>query len=376
MKAVVVGCGWMGQAIAYAMQKLDNEVIVFEPDAAALEAYKARWGELQLKPHRTSLANFPSIVQTEACHGRAIKDFDIVISAAPFRANEIIAKVCIDHEMRYCDLGGNPQVSQEIQRYALEKATLPVFTDLGLAPGYLNMLAEKIARKNPGLTAIYLFCGGLPQMKGNRLNYNLVFSPYGLINEYAGKCRVLREGEIIEVDALTGLEQLGMEHEAFHTKGGIGSTLDSMKAQGVEHCQYKTIRYTGHNDYMRFLMDDCGLSGLSYESASQLKKMLESACPPTKQDLIHMVIRYTTSDGLSAQVVTTIKANEKWTAMQMATSFPTAAVAHLMAQGKLDDQVVPTYADIDIDACQRLLYCINSHVGEDIPWKLEPGSLS
>ncbi|MHA2428672.1 MAG: saccharopine dehydrogenase C-terminal domain-containing protein [Candidatus Hermodarchaeia archaeon] len=370
MKAAVVGCGWMGQAVAYGMQKLGYEVVAFEPNAPALIAFKNKYESLGVKPPETTLHTFPSAIQAEAAEGRPI-DFDVVISAAPFKENLLIGKICVDYGIRYCDLGGNPEVAKAIHDYALEKKTVPVFTDLGLAPGYVNILAEQIADDHKDdLVSVRLYCGGLPQTVGSsRLNYNLVFSVGGLINEYTGPCRVLYRGEEKTYDALSGLERFGMKYEAFYTRGGISYTLDSMKERGVQNCYYKTLRYTGHHDYMTFLMDDCGLT-----DTDLLKQVIEKACPPTKMDLVHIMLIYSTKHqarvGTETKVLTTIKATDDWTAMQMGTSFPTAAVAAMMAEGRLDDKIVATYADIDVAECQEKLYRIEPSVG----WKPLPSN--
>ena len=365
MKAAIVGCGWMGQAAAYGMMRLGYEVEGFDPNKPSVVAFKEKFESRGTQVPKTYMADFPSLM--EAAGDDPI--FDVVISAAPFKQNEHIAKCCIDRGIRYCDLGGSPDMAKTIHDYALEKKTVPVFTDLGLAPGYVNMLAEQIADENKDdLVSIKLYCGGLPQTVGrSRLNYNLVFSVGGLINEYTGMCRVLFDGEESLQKAMSGREAHGMKFESFYTRGGISYTLDSMKERGVKNCFYKTLRYTGHHDYMTFLMDDCGLT-----DTDLLKQVIESACPPTKMDLVHIMIRYTTKHqayvGTETKVLTTIKATEDWTAMQMGTSFPAVAVAAMMAEGHLDDKIVATYADIDVAECQEKLYRIEPSVN----WKLLP----
>ena len=60
--------------------------------------------------------------------------------------------------------------------------------------------------------------------------------------------------------------------EAFYTSGGAAHSVSSMQDRGVKNCYYKTLRYQGHRDAMRFLMYECGLDG------EDLKQAIIKAC--------------------------------------------------------------------------------------------------
>src|SRR5437764_262387 len=83
-----------------------------------------------------------------------------------------------------------------------------------------------------GLGAAYeeahIRVGGLPQNPRPPLNYQIVFSVEGLINEYVERARVIRDGRIVEVDSMTEIETFDFPSfgtvEAFQTSGGT-STL-------------------------------------------------------------------------------------------------------------------------------------------------------
>ena len=94
--------------------------------------------------------------------------------------------------MRYCDLGGRVDVSQNINEAAKNHgpANVPVFTDLGLAPGWVNILAEVGCRQlHRQATTVRMMVGGLPDSKVNHpLDYVVTWSVYGLINEYKDDC--------------------------------------------------------------------------------------------------------------------------------------------------------------------------------------------
>ena len=86
-----------------------------------------------------------------------------------------------------------------------------------------------------------------------------MFSPEGLINEYIEPAEVLRDGHLKSVDTMLDLEELEFpapfgKLEAFNTSGGI-STLTRMFAGKAKQLDYKTIRYTGHCEKFKLLLD-------------------------------------------------------------------------------------------------------------------------
>ena len=57
------------------------------------------------------------------------------------------------------------------------------------------------------LDEIHIRVGGLPQQPKPPLDYQLVFSVEGLINEYIEPARVIRGGRIVEVESMTEVDQ-------------------------------------------------------------------------------------------------------------------------------------------------------------------------
>ena len=355
-KIALIGCGWMGQAIAFALHKLGHELVLIEYNSEHREEADVKWQSLGIQ-----MPKWNERFNGHFFHNDRNKDIDLVISAAPYQANWPIATLAIEHGIDYCDLGGNPRVSNDIQNFASAKNRCRVFTDLGLAPGYINIVASDMVDEMPDITDIHLFVGGLPLMPKGRLKYNLVFSIEGLINEYTGKCHILKDGEVVEVDALTGVEPYGSAMETFYTKGGLSQTLDFMKSHtNVQNCSYKTLRYTGHADYIRFLIEDCQLRH------RELANVIHVACPPTKKDVVYMAIDYT-RPKFGNRKAAIIPANEHWTAMQIGTSFPAVAVASIMADTVGMGGPVMGYEDIKYKDYLSVLNVID----DKVPWELK-----
>ena len=288
MKAVIFGLGRMGVCIAYGMHHLGYKVHCIDklPNGYKLKGI-VPGGKFTLLEKNSDIKN---ILSKETP--------DIVISSMPYHQLWPVAKACIDLKLRYCDLGGRVDVSQQINDYAKRKDCKPVFTDLGLAPGWVNIVGESMVKypfNDPD--RVELMVGGLParQMHDdntafdgvnnwNPLNYLVTWSVDGLINEYRDDCLILKHGDVKTVKGMSGLLKVKSilgDLEAFYTSGGASHTIDSMKVKGAQNCAYRTLRYPGHRDLIRWLINDAGLSD---ESLQQL--FMNGCSHPDEKDIV------------------------------------------------------------------------------------------
>jgi saccharopine dehydrogenase-like NADP-dependent oxidoreductase len=327
MRAMVLGVGRMGTAIAYAMDKLGFEVIGMDMRSSAAA-------------NMPTGSSFFIVDGVEDIFSGIIANGprpDIVISSLPYHQTEDVGTWCVDNEVRYCDLGGRVDVSAAINEWAGKKATRPVFTDLGLAPGWVNILAEEGVRKLHGSAEnVKMMVGGLPdflESTNNPLRYAVTWSVDGLINEYRDDCLILEDGEIKTVRGMDGVENIEGENfgpmEAFYTSGGASHSIYDMQRRSVKNCSYKTIRYRGHGDMVRFLIRDCNLDD------ETLNKIFLEGCGKANKDEVFIVAEVTGGDKIWRKEKV-IKSDERFSAMQKATAFSISSVAAIMAQGKLE----------------------------------------
>jgi saccharopine dehydrogenase-like NADP-dependent oxidoreductase len=334
MKVVIFGIGRMGMVIAHAMKRLEYTVVGVDSSSEARQNLNSviEGQDFVFYQSNNLDADRSEILKHE--------EPDIVISSMPYHQNWPLARYCILNEIRYCDLGGSVPVSKQINELGNEKATKPIMTDLGLAPGWVNILTEWGYKKLHGAPdRISMMVGGLPETEVNHpLDYVVTWSIDGLINEYKDDCEILENGEIIRVKGMDGhekvyIDHLGKELEAFYTSGGASHTIEDMKRRGVKNCDYKTIRYAGHRDIIKFLIRDCGLSN------ETLSEIFLKGCS-NKASVKDMVIlkSIVEKDSLKWHKEIVIPADEKFSAMQRATAFPISAVASLMAEGIFDER--------------------------------------
>ena len=341
-KAGIIGAGNMGQAIAWAMERLGYDLIVVDQSEKAISTCSKILRKIS--DHRFKVS---SNSEYKDCY--ILKDCDIVISSLPYHQNFNLALFCIDNKIRYCDLGGNVSVSKQINDSAYSHGNTPVMTDLGLAPGWANIIAENLYKEyrvehHKPPNSIVMMVGGLPKEPINTLKYSCTWSYDGLINEYKEDCDVLLHGETSIQKSMSGLESVRTSIgnlEAFYTSGGAAHTLTTMKSRGVKNCSYKTLRYPGHHGIVNFLIHESGLDD------ETLIDIFKKTCPP-QDDLV--VIKVQVDDVLSGSGIISfqkvVKSDKKFSAMQKATAFPIASAAHTIILSHIYKPVLK-YDDIE-----------------------------
>jgi saccharopine dehydrogenase-like NADP-dependent oxidoreductase len=257
-----------------------------------------------------------------------------VISSLPYFLNTHVANAAKAAQAHYFDLTEDTSVTEAVKKIA-EKANTAFVPQCGLAPGFISIAANSLMKEFDQSHHAKLRVGALPQRASNALHYSLTWSTDGVINEYGNPCFGIESGKPVTMAPLEGLEAIqidGCEYEAFNTSGGLGS-LAELYAGKVQSMNYKTMRYPGHCEKMRLLMNDLRLN----EDRATLKHILEKAIPKTYQDI---VIVYVTIEGIKQGELTeksyvkkiypeTIRGLE-WSAIQVSTASGVCAVVDLV----------------------------------------------
>ncbi|MFN7097962.1 MAG: saccharopine dehydrogenase family protein, partial [Gammaproteobacteria bacterium] len=202
--------------------------------------------------------------------------YDAVISALPFFANPFIADVAKQANIHYFDLTEDRAATAHIKKIA-EHSKKVFVPQCGLAPGFIGLAAYHLIQRFDKVNTVKMRVGALPVNTNNALKYALTWSTEGLINEYCNPCLAIRAGKPIELEPLEGLELIELDgtlYEAFNTSGGLGQLVD-VCAGTVNDMDYKTIRYPGHCEKIKFLMQDMKL----VNDRVLLKTLLESCIP-------------------------------------------------------------------------------------------------
>jgi saccharopine dehydrogenase-like NADP-dependent oxidoreductase len=302
-------------------------------DGAAAEAVARAHGSAHLRAFTLDASSGPSLERHLAAH-----PVDAVISGLPYHCNVAVAEAARKASLHYFDLTEDVEVTRAVRAIAAGAAQAFV-PQCGLAPGFISIAAAELITHFDELRAVKLRVGALPQHPNNVLKYSLTWSTEGLINEYGNPCQAVSDGRLIELAPLEGLEEIeidGMRYEAFNTSGGLGSLAETHGAR-VESMNYKTIRYPGHCEQMRLLMNDLKLN----HDRATLKRILENAVPQTLQDVVIVYVAVTgTQDGQLREenyvnkIYPQVIAGRLWSAIQVTTAAGITAVVDLVLESK------------------------------------------
>ncbi len=327
--ALVVGAGRIGTAIATLLRSApDYDVTVVDRSARALRHVE----ELGARTVQGDTAD-PAVLRSLAGGS------DVVLSAVPFDLTTGVAAAACEAGAHYFDLTEDRAATRAVAAMAHDASSV-LMPQCGLAPGFVSVVAASLARSFDELRSVSMRVGALPQFPTNALKYNLTWSTDGLINEYCNPCAAIVDGGLCEVPPLEGLESLtldGVAYEAFNTSGGLGSLCESLLGR-VETLSYKTVRYPGHRDIAKLLVQDLRLGS----RRDVLKDLLETAVPVTEQDVVVVFVSASgardgilTEEGFARRIYPARVGGRRLSAIQLTTAAGICAMADLVRQEKL-----------------------------------------
>ncbi len=356
MKFLVIGAGMQARAVAYDLVRQEDVEEVRICDVVA-----ERLSGLKRALHSPKSRTFRADAGDRSRMTELMTPCDVAISCVPYFFNLGLARAAIAAKTHFCDLGGNNDaVRAELSLSAqAKKAGVTVVPDCGLAPGMVSILAADGFSRLDRIDAIRIRVGGLPRKPKPPLNYALVFSANGLINEYVEPGLVLREGKLAWREPLADVEELTFRRpfgklEAFNTSGG-SSTLPYTYHGQVKSLDYKTIRYPGHCTKFRLLFD-LGLTGMKPIEVDGkrivprhlLIQRLEAVLPWERDDVVLLRVEVEGKGSRSRgvkdssgrrtvryEMVDHADRRSGLTAMMRTTGFSAAIVALMLGRGQI-----------------------------------------
>src|SRR5271168_350301 len=324
---MLVGGGKIGIAITELLSSTgDYHVTVVDRDGASLERMPQK--NVTLK-------------RLEIGDGRAfaehVKGQNVVLSATPYSLTSTIAEAAKMAGAHYLDLTEDVESTRTIKRLA-EGASTAFIPQCGLAPGFISIVANDLAKKFDKLREVQMRVGALPVYPTNALKYNLTWSTDGLINEYCNPCEAIIDGSRRETLALEEIEAFsldGVAYEAFNTSGGLGTLCDTLSGR-VENLNYKTVRYPGHRDLVKMLIRDLRLG----QRREILKDVLEASVPMTRQDVVLVFVTVSgmqdgrlTQESFAKKIYSKTLGERVYSAIQITTAAGVCAMVDLLREG-------------------------------------------
>lgn len=328
-KILVLGAGKIGGAIVDLLHASDAYAVTLADTNAEFLA-QAGAGK--------AIVRQIDVADPQALRGAA-KSQDAVISALPFFLNPGVAQICAETGAHYFDLTEDVETTRAV-RAVSENSPVAFAPQCGLAPGFISIVAHHLAQRFDSLREVHMRVGALPEFPANALKYNLTWSTDGLINEYCNPCEAIHEGKLTEVMPMEGLEHFsldGIDYECFNTSGGLGTLCETLDGK-VESLNYKTVRYPGHCDIMKMLLEDLRLK----ERRGLLKDILENSVPITHQDVVLIFVVVTgmregrlTQESYAKKIYAQEIGGKLMSAIQITTAAGITAMVDLFFDSKL-----------------------------------------
>ena len=269
-----------------------------------------------------------------------VKEFlngsNAVISAGPFAVNKTVAKAASEEGIGYFDLTEDVDTTEYIKSL---KSTNILMPQCGLAPGAINICAASMMEQFDSVKEVMMRVGALPRFTTNEMSYYLSWSTNGLINEYCNEADAIYEGKAIKTMPLEGAEKIvidGESFEAFNTSGGCATMCETYENR-VETLSYKTIRYPGHLNHMKFLFNDLHLKN----NKEVLEKLFDKEVPRTKNDVIIFFVKVIgLIDGVLQEktYLRKIYGDDKYSAIQLTTASGVCSALKMYLDGKISNK--------------------------------------
>ena len=350
MKYLLLGAGLQGTAIAHDLlhqAEGTTDLMVIDGNEEALERLRERLDDSRL---RTACLD----VRDAAALSPHFQTAQVAISAVNYWYNADLAAGAVAGACHFLDLGGNNDVVA--REFELEEeartAGVSIVPDCGLAPGLAGILGYWLVDGLGKAESLKLRVGGLPAEPQPPMNYKIVFSVQGLINEYIEPAVVIRDGRLRTVPSLSELETLVFpepfgELEAFQTSGGTSTLPRTLKGR-VPSLDYKTIRYKGHCAQFR-LLHELGLTdshprefgGGKVSPREMLAAVMQEKLELPGEDV---VLLRATAEGWddqgkalrrAVQIIDHHDRENDISAMMRMTGYPAAIIAWLLASGEI-----------------------------------------
>ncbi|MCS6873570.1 MAG: saccharopine dehydrogenase NADP-binding domain-containing protein [Pyrinomonadaceae bacterium] len=346
MKVLVLGAGRMGYGVVYDLLKNSSVDSITIADLLIQKAEKVAGDFKVVKAERIDVSDYGETV-------RLMQKFDVAISCVDYWHNVQLSEAAIEAKTNFCDLGGNILVVEK--QLALndkaKQAGINIVPDCGLAPGMVSILAAHGAKRFDKVESIFIRVGGLPQNPKPPLDYQLTFSVEGLINEYVEPAMIIRDGKILKVDSMTEIESLSFNGfpplEAFHTSGGA-STLPRTFFGKVRNLDYKTIRYKGHCEKFKTMIElglcsseTIEVGGKKFVPREIFTELLRRRLPADEPDVVLVRVDFVgekPKKHFRYSIIDRFDPVSGLSAMMRMTAFPASIIAQMIARGDTSEK--------------------------------------
>ena len=239
-KIIVLGAGLVGGVMAEDLSK-NHEVTSVDISQKNLDKLKSN----NIKKICLDISKSKSLKNV-------IKDFDLVIGAVPGFMGYKMMQDVIEAKKNIVDISFYPEDPFGLDELAKKNNVVAVM-DCGVAPGMGNVIFGHHDRSMK-ISEYECLVGGLPVKREWPYEYQAVFSPIDVIEEYIRPARFIQNKKLIIKEALSETELIEFEEigtlESWNSDG-LRSLIKTMPH--VPNMIEKTLRYPGCVEYLKVL---------------------------------------------------------------------------------------------------------------------------
>ena len=334
-KIIVLGSGLVGSVMATDLAK-KHEVTSVDISKKNLD-----------KIHSEKINKICADVLEKDVLENLIKDFDLVVGALPGFMGYNTMKRVIEAKKNIVDISFYPEDPFGLDKTAKENNVVAVM-DCGVAPGMGNIIFGH-HNKTMKITEYECLVGGLPKKREWPFEYQAVFSPIDVIEEYIRPARYVQNTQIVTKEALSDTELVDFENigtlESWNSDG-LRTLIKTMNH--VPNMIEKTLRYPGCVEYLKVLRA-CGyfsyepieINGNKIRPIDLTSKLLFPMWEMKEGDEDYTVMRIKIiGDEAGKKVCYTYnlldKYQDKTISMARTTGYTCTAVSDLVIEGKYD----------------------------------------
>ncbi|MBC8474593.1 MAG: saccharopine dehydrogenase NADP-binding domain-containing protein [Cryomorphaceae bacterium] len=273
-----------------------------------------------------------------------IKDCDLVVGAVPGFMGYKMMKDVIEAGKNIVDISFYPEDPFGLDELAKEKGVVAVM-DCGVAPGMGNIIFGH-HNSQMKITDYECLVGGLPEKREWPYEYQAVFSPIDVIQEYIRPARYVQNSSLIVKEALSDTELIEFDEigtlESWNSDG-LRSLIKTMAH--VPNMIEKTLRYPGCVEYLKvlrasgfFSYEKVEVNGTMIRPVDMTAKLLFPKWemkPGDKDFTVMRIILRGTENGkeVSYQYNLLDRYQDDTISMARTTGFTCTAVANLVING-------------------------------------------
>ena len=273
-----------------------------------------------------------------------IKDFDLVVGAVPGFMGYQMMKDVIEVGKNIVDISFYPEDPFGLDELAKEKGVVAVM-DCGVAPGMGNIIFGHHDSQMQ-ITDYECLVGGLPEKREWPYEYQAVFSPIDVIEEYIRPARYVQNSQMITKEALSDTELIEFDEigtlESWNSDG-LRSLIKTM--DHVPNMIEKTLRYPGCVEYLKvlresgfFSYDEIEVNGQKIRPIDVTSKLLFPKWEMKEGDKDFTVMRIIMKGTENGEEITyqynlLDRFQDRTISMARTTGFTCTAVANLVVNG-------------------------------------------